>query len=88
MVPRMRKIRKTNSVETTEVKRGKPSRGQGGGRGKGKPPPRLGGLGASEDRKKEDRREEKFGGLEERRALYMQTRWVGEFDVLSNQRKV
>ena len=30
-----------------------------------------------EDQKKEDRKEEKLGGLEELRALYTQTRWVG-----------
>ena len=34
---------------------------QGGGRGGGKPPPGLGGLGGSEDRK-----EDRFGGSEER----------------------
>ena len=45
------------SAETSECNRGKPSRGQGWGRGGGKPPPGLGGLGGSEVQK-----EKRFGG--------------------------
>ena len=49
-----------NITEASGTKRDQPSRGQGGGRGEGKPPPRLEALGGS------DRKAERFGGSEER----------------------
>ena len=70
--PKSPKKQKKGFLETTATKRGRTSRGQGGGGGEGaKPPAGLGGLGGSEDRK-----EEKFGGSEEKREIYTQTQWA------------
>ena len=44
--------------------------------------PSRGGLGGS------DRKGEKFGGLEEKREIYTQTRWVERFFVYSNESHV
>ena len=87
LVPEIKQIGKNISAETSASKRGKPSRGEGGERGGGKPLPLLGGLGGSEVQK-----EKRFGGsekgvsdeegLEEGREIYTQTPWLGGLSIM------